>query len=94
MNYAKGEWKAIKPAGSNGYWDVVTQREEAATCYGRNAEANARLIAAAPELYEALIKLQQLKVFHSHSPIGVGKEANAWKQVRKALAKAEGKDGK
>jgi len=57
-------------------------------------QANARLISAAPDMYEALIKLQQLKVSHSHSPIGAGKEANVWRQARKALAKAEGKDGK
>jgi hypothetical protein len=49
----------------------------------QNAEANARLIAAAPELYGALIKLNTLCGPH------VGETLRA--EVQAALAKAEGR---
>jgi ABC-type transporter lipoprotein component MlaA len=45
------------------------------------AKANARLIAAAPELYEALRDL-----LHEDGP-----SRNSWERARSALAKAEGR---
>ena len=64
------------------------------TWYNGNVErlkSHAQLICAAPDMYKALTKLKQLKIFHSHSPVGAGKEPRVWTQARKAIAKAEGK---
>lgn len=50
-------WKVLEIAGSDGVYGVYADAENAfvaLTISGPNKEANARLIAAAPELYEAL----------------------------------------
>lgn len=60
--FTKGEWKAIKPRHSNGFWYVNSEQLDCgsiATCYhgikgDSEAEANAKLIAAAPDLLAAL----------------------------------------
>lgn len=72
-----GDAVAIMPAGRVG--DVCTFGE---TC--ANANADARLIAAAPELYEALRKILADNSYYY--PIG-----NPWgDEARTALAKATG----
>ncbi len=78
MNYTKGEWKVTK-----GFKVVagIKSAQAVADVFGETAkevEANAHLIAAAPDMYEALKALpEQVK----------------WiPEVAKALAKAEGKD--
>ena len=94
MNYTKGEWKAnLFGVSVNGY--VV------ADCYpkGRNptlemveVEANANLIAAAPDMYEALERLV-LDVTDVHSPIKNNPTyARSIYLAQQALAKAEGKE--
>lgn len=57
--FSLGPWKAEKPGGSNGWYCVKGFLEEACTCYGEKAEANAALIAAAPEMYEALADIAE-----------------------------------
>lgn len=52
--FSPGPWKVEKPDGSNGWYCVKGFLEEACTCYGEKAEANAALIAAAPEMYDVL----------------------------------------
>jgi len=62
-NHTTGEWYAIKPEASNGFWYINNETETTgsiATCYGENAENNAKLIAAAPDLLEQLIKAKSL----------------------------------
>lgn len=39
--------------------EKVKDRRKACTCYGKKAEANAALIAAAPEMYEALADIAE-----------------------------------
>ena len=83
----KGEWKAEKPKGSNGYWFVNNESNNSgaiATCYNVSGletdletEANAKLIASAPELLEAL------QYFLDH-----GENRNSIKKAKKAIEKA------
>ncbi len=57
--HTQGPWEASKPKGSNGFWNVDKAGRSfgtgaVATCYSRDAEDNARLIVAAPDMLEAL----------------------------------------
>ena len=75
--------------------------ETLAICYGDSDQrkANARLIAAAPEMYEALKKVMpyvKVEQEAEHLTDGFGPKSNQpsdsiLKQVEEALAKAEGK---
>lgn len=52
-NFTKGEWKYEK--GDGNYWTIQSvQAEQIGDCIN---EANARLIAAAPEMYEILKRI-------------------------------------
>lgn len=62
----QGNWKTYKPSTSNGWINVITekQKHEVCTCYNglaiydfNEVEANAQLIATAPELLKALKEL-------------------------------------
>ena len=52
--FTPGPWKVEKPDGAEGWCDVAGFLEAACTCYGKKAEVNAALIAAAPEMYDVL----------------------------------------
>lgn len=75
----------------NGYREICTlpnyqllKREQ--------TEANARLIAAAPELLEALRACDLFLTAHGQGWINASNEGrNAWKMARAAIAKAQGK---
>jgi len=54
--FTPGPWKAEKPEGSNGWWDVFG-KDSVCTCYSLNAGNNANFISAAPKMYECLQKL-------------------------------------
>jgi hypothetical protein len=60
-----------------------------ADIWGKNV-ANARLIAASPELLEALIELKQAIEF---TPLGI-RQIAALEQAKVAIAKAEGTNGR
>ena len=64
--FTKGEWKHITVATPNGFFSFerVTIENGESICYitTRNSEqaiANAKLIAAAPDMYETLIKVKE-----------------------------------
>ena|SRR5687768_4229966 len=63
----------------------------------KSREANARLIAAAPAMYEALKELvvmankANIPLVNSHSVRDMGKLMHAIKQAEQALAQAEGR---
>jgi len=57
-NFTSGAWKTCKPEDSTGWVDIINDEGKAIiTCwYGnnKNADANANLVKAAPEMYKAL----------------------------------------
>ncbi|WAX23109.1 hypothetical protein pA_gene0068 [Vibrio phage 13VT501A] len=88
--FTKGQWACEMPLGSNGFWYVdkkSTQIKSGAICtlYGDNAQNDAHLIAAAPEMYEALEDAADL-LFQSQE-----KECREHgKEIRALLARARG----
>ena len=83
----KGEWTAFKPEESNGYVYIdsdKTQQGGVATCYNTlgNAIEDAKLIAAAPELLEALQTCLRRIKNESHEPFAI---IEAQKAINKAL---------
>ena len=91
MNYTKGEWKRLKENPTviiaqfqtGGVKQIAKIYES--VVYSTN-EANAYLISAAPEMYEALKDLQKA-IENGKERIGAGR----WFNLDNALAKAEGK---
>ena len=86
MEYTKGDWKLHK-ISSGGYL-ISSDTSSVAQVYDEeNPEANARLIAAAPELYEACKELEQ---YLAHRP-AKDKQLLAYQATLiKAIAKVEG----
>jgi hypothetical protein len=98
MNYTKGEWKV---KDDRPHFSIQVGRQNIASISSLNNMlndeklANAHLIAAAPEMYEALRELSEI----THD-LGLGDgtpdpqiEASN-KKARQALAKAEGREEK
>ncbi len=87
INYTRGEWKAIKLRESNGYWTIKLKglSHDIATVWsGHNeVEANAQLIASAPDLYEAAKQVSR------ESGPDMSPSLGAIDDLREALAKAE-----
>jgi len=65
--------------------EKVKDRRKACTCYGKKAEANAALIAAAPEMYEGLKEIRD--VMEKDGRFGRTVEA-----IDKLLKKARGEE--
>ncbi|GAH55698.1 unnamed protein product [marine sediment metagenome] len=107
MNYTKGEWRILAPetgheervkvvsnVDENGYFPLVCH------VYGVGDRlANANLIAAAPDMYEALKKIElflqdpDVKVMAKGLPNQIGLEIT-FEKCQQALTKAEGKEEK
>lgn len=98
MNYTKGEWKVKQPKGKAiEFFDGFTLSVEGdklliALCDRKGWDnkqqrlANANLIAAAPDMYEACKEmLEELRITKGVASVWLSKWA-------KALAKAEGKE--
>jgi hypothetical protein len=84
--HTPGPWKAIKSA-DHGY--AITKAElniERELAFVMLNEANAHLIAAAPEMYEALKAIMDCipSIAQNNLPI--------WQRANAALAKAEGRE--
>ena len=91
MSYTKGEWKAYlieKPdkwmvcSGKSGIDGVAKMVDE-------NQKANANLIAAAPDLYEALLAFDEYT--KTNYPANIRLKQIAVEKMDAVLAKAEGK---
>lgn len=99
MNYTQGDWKIeevitdqpIITAGGKDIAEVLSYGYE-------ETLANAHLIAAAPDMYEALKKIQDLlkSMCGWNEELGLGTTnqylLSAFTFTQKALAKAEGRD--
>lgn len=62
--FTKGEWVGITVTTPNGFFERVTIKDGESICNvttrnSKRAIANAKLIAAAPEMYETLIKVKE-----------------------------------
>lgn len=92
-----GEWfiegDAIRvPDGDDAPWNIATIH----VCCGHDddtAPANARLIASAPDLYEALADLVRAAVDHVNEHGGGGDVLARITDARSALSKANGSEG-
>ena len=106
MNYTKEKWErddnciyALNKNGTNRFYASVHRgkNDGDVTIEGEEAIANAHLIAAAPNMHEALKAVlpwaeEWIKYLRANVGIGQGKGANeVFDNARKALAKAEGK---
>ena len=87
MEYTKGEWMLRK--------DGMTVETAHAPCghviammngIGDKVQADAHLIASAPDLYEALKEAEQHLIM-----LGAKSDSYARRNIKQALAKAEGK---
>lgn len=86
-----GAWLATYDRGSSNWIiDVIDDKEQlvASAIAGDKieSEANARLIAAAPEILEAL---QNLVFLHGCEQEGIGSAMPTWGQWMEAISKAE-----
>lgn len=86
--FTKGPWR-VDP-DKNGYYDVIPESGNGMAvvgCEGIDNEANARLIAAAPELLEALVKARQEL---ANLPSSYGYQFTHIADMDSAIAKATG----
>lgn len=94
--FTKGPWgldvgfESSRPGDFDEYWQVHDGHDAiacSANCYAGNREANAHLIAAAPDLYEAL---QACLNFMENTESELGFSLESADQARATLAKARG----
>ena len=87
MEYTKGEWKALKRFPPSPLFNVFCDGKDGVEIIATKVkEANAHLIASAPDLYEAL------KVYEMFSGLSLERQdREAFAKAHKALLKAEGK---
>ena len=102
MNYSKGKWKVIGSFITAPIKDDESKEEyEIEICrltqYRDDIEnkANANLIAAAPDMYEALKDITEFLVAYCPATAGLTvDEVNTWpilNRIQKTIAKAEGR---
>lgn len=93
--FTPGPWgldagfESSKPGDFDEYWQVHDGADAiacSANCYAENREANAHLIAAAPELYEALDNIATA----THNGFNIHENSVLIAEARAALAKARG----
>jgi hypothetical protein len=93
MEYTKGDWRIHRDGAGN--LQVFAERPETGNKIAKvidNNRANAHLIAAAPDMYEALQKLMQgQEIEGDRAVIRTAPRFEAIKAGIEALAKAEGK---
>lgn len=102
VGHTPGPWDARPDERDNGEWEVVKPDPHKPSaedpwficaCFdsadGHEAAANARLIAAAPELLEALEAFARTEVLEPNGVI-VGLERYHFERARAAIAKARG----
>lgn len=97
MEYTKGPWKYVnygKHWNNNSLNRIEIQYGEDGECIADTVyeDADARLISAAPDMYEAL---KDIVALHSGMPKSCGHTFHCvcpWEKAHAALLKAEGKE--
>lgn len=84
MEYTKGKWETV----GNSIYARLPEPEIICYVQGENHKANARLIASAPDLYEACKNL--LNAFNLETGEFEYIHSNRLTEAQKALAKAKG----
>jgi len=104
MSYTRGKWEADMDILENGEFRCAVLDSEGCVIAtvdgyqgngdGKESEANTKLIAAAPDMYEALKGLieTELRITDKDLGDGVFIRDRDLKSYKKALAKAEGKE--
>lgn len=93
MAHTKGEWKAEYRSGgdyeitSDGFVGCIAKVN--VDCYA--VKSNAHLIAAAPDLLEALKAVLSTVIVNDDMTTSYAIDGKTRKQINRALAKAEGK---
>lgn len=92
-SHTPGPWEVFD--SHTGLW-VMDSAEQGAICkleWCLEAEANARLIASAPEMLDALKRLcSRFGVCYDGTPRdGTPRDGTEWREARAAIAKAEGR---
>ena len=84
-NLTEGPWKALPAVQDNGpnYWIVTTGKWRAPVVASCPKESDANLCAASRDMFSALLECEALLQAHDYPVI--------LRQVKAALAKAEGK---
>lgn len=83
MSHTPGPWEATAPSAANGWWIVSAAHGEVGSGDGGYEEADARLIAAAPDMLAAL------QVVECHFD-AVGNQTKMAADVVRAIMKATG----
>ena len=93
--HTPGPWEARGP-GTERAWISAGPIDIACTraVKGHDHAANARLIAAAPELLEAAKKVKQWMYIYGVIDANSPEDTDAWDAVTGAIAKATGQDAK
>ena len=98
--HTKGPWEFDPPHDNGTYEGAFYSGDEAVckfgdsetfynTCGDAPSTANAHLIAAAPDMYEALKEL--VRIDNSYEQVTASMESAAFDAAEKAISKAEGK---
>ena len=95
--HTPGPWYATTRKGSwdwvvaHGPLDEICQLFHDGTEFNETGEANARLIAAAPEMLEALLSIRTIAAYMMSDPAGASCLKHIGEIAQAAIAKAEGK---
>ncbi len=93
MKHTPGPWKAYKRAEPVGFAEYEIHYSDDGECVAEvvHGEADAHLIAAAPDMYEALVSI--CEYWNGGPDSAVDAIEHAMVVANEALAKAEGREG-
>lgn len=97
VKHTPGRWTAHKTIeahdGMPECWQIDAEHDAVCTtqfCYAPNTEANARLIASAPDLLEAAKNFIRWAEEPADGSVGMAREQGWLEQARAAIARARG----
>jgi hypothetical protein len=92
VGFTPGPWESQHTAGhdTHGQTAIYAEADGKDIAIVYDGEANARLIAAAPELLRALLEVEEQTYLLNHPAGDVGLPVSAWEIVKATIAKARG----